>query len=315
VNIEFQRKAERISVVLARSNAGVQRQLDEAYLEIQRLKQIIEELEPGELTVGKKNSRMQRSAPAPPPLISPEELELIKKELDTARTMSMDLRTAHIALTAEYDRLMNEKSQQQIKHAQELEAFRTQVRQLKENTVSLNVTIGKLEEDKAQLKKEILEQFVEMRSQRDLAVAAHQELHVRLAESLDKEHRTAVALDQVTARMASRLSPLKVIARWVNHAQGVAFRAWRTRVDDNQYHRSFLLVPVIRRWMQQSLAHVMDNWKRHALEQTNYRRVGLKIVKRWHTTHKSHPVCPCFSFSPARVRACACVVALSLRSD
>lgn len=305
MNIEFQRKAERISVVLARSNAGVQRQLDEAYLEIQRLKQVIEELEPGDVTVGKKNSRMQTSAPVPPPLIGAEELELIKKELDTARTMSMDLRTAHIALTAEYDRLMNEKSQQQIKHAQELEAFRTQVRQLKENTVSLNVTIGKLEEDNAQLKTEILEQFVEMRSQKDLAVAAHQELHARLAESLEKEHRSAVALDLVTARMASRLSPLKVIARWVNHAQCVAFRAWRTRVDDNQDRRSSLLVPVIRRWMQQSLAHVMDNWKRFALEQKNYRRVGLKIVKRWHTTHKSHPVCPRFSFFPARVRACA----------
>ena len=305
MNIEFQRKAERISVVLARSQAGLQRQLDEAYREIQRLNQIIES---GDVTVGKKNSRMQRSAPAPPqlpPLISPEELELLKKELDTARTMSMDLRTAHIALTAEYDRLMNEKSQQQIKHAQELEAFRTQVRQLKENTVSLNVTIGKLEEDNAQLKTEILEQFVEMRSQKDLAVAAHQELHARLAESLDKEHRSAVALDLVTARMASRLSPLKVIARWVNHAQCVAFRAWRTRVDDNQDCRSSLLVPVIRRWMQQSLAHVMDNWKRFALEQKNYRRVGLKIVKRWHTTHKSHPVCPRFSFFPARVRACA----------
>jgi chromosome segregation ATPase len=301
VNIEFQRKAERISVVLARSQAGLQRQLDEAYREIQRLNQIIES---GDVTVGKKNSRMQRSAPAPPqlpPLISPEELELLKKELDTARTMSMDLRTAHIALTAEYDRLMNEKSQQQIKHAQELEAFRTQVRQHKENMVSLNVTIGKLEEDKAQLKKEILEQFVEMRSQKDLAVAAHQELHVRLAESLEKEHRTAVALDQVTARMASKLTPLKVIARWVNHAQGVA-----TRIDDNQHRRSSLLVPVIRRWMQQSLAHVMDNWQRHALEQKNYRRVGVKIVKRWHTTTQKLPVCPRFFFFSARARLCLC---------
>jgi chromosome segregation ATPase len=306
VNIEFQRKAERISVVLARSQAGLQRQLDEAYREIQRLNQIIES---GDVTVGKKNSRMQRSAPAPPqlpPLISPEELELLKKELDTARTMSMDLRTAHIALTAEYDRLMNEKSQQQIKHAQELEAFRTQVRQHKENMVSLNVTIGKLEEDKAQLKKEILEQFVEMRSQKDLAVAAHQELHVRLAESLEKEQRTAVALDQVTARMASKLTPLKVIARWVNHAQGVAFRAWRTRIDDNQHRRSSLLVPVIRRWMQQSLAHVMDNWQRHALEQKNYRRVGVKIVKRWHTTTQKLPVCPRFFFFSARARLCLC---------
>lgn len=151
--------------------------------------------------------------------------------------------------------------------------------------MSLNVNVGKLQEDKAQLKKEILEQFVEMRSQKELAVVAHQDLHVRLAEALEKEHRTAAALDHVTGRMASRLSPLKIIARWINHAQAVAFRAWRTRFDDEKYRRSSLLVPVIRRWMQQSQAHVISNWKRHALEQKNYRRVGLKIVKRW--THRA----------------------------
>lgn len=370
ITLEFERMPQqRITVTLARASAGrgeQSRLLEEAYREIQSLRQRIEDAEEGEVTLGKKNSRFQRSAPPPPPvpLISEDELGRLRKDLDMARTMSTDLKTAHIALTQEYDRVVNERAQAQSKNLKEVEEYRVQVRQLREQQLTLTSEHArelqqkssaldaamleadalrrqmhnqqqmeaksallsrekealvrekealindnqKLEADIAQLHKEMKELFGEMRAQKEHAVAAHQDLHTRLAEALEKEYRSTMALDQITARMASRLSPLNVIARWVKQAEGAAFRAWRARVDElNRSH--CVMRKCLKHWISSQLSAALHAWRVNASELHRRRGILSRVTGRWahamdnwkwHTREQNMHAC-------TRVRMHACM--------
>ena len=132
---------EHFSVSLVRATAGrsdAEQLLQEAYKEIQNLRETLEGKDESFLFHKRESARVQRSAaPAPPPIISPAALADIKQDLEQAKALCTDLRLANDSLVGEIRLVQQERAQLVMQHSKELEEHRRQVRELKEQQIQL----------------------------------------------------------------------------------------------------------------------------------------------------------------------------------
>jgi hypothetical protein len=189
----------KVSLVRAAAESSsmheLERNLNAAHNEIDKLKKMLKEaLEEGDVVIEKNTGRVQRAAPRPPP-IDPKRITDLETQLAQAKRLVEDLKTANTSLSGEYTRMQAAAKEAENKHVREQEGSRQLIRELKEQQISLTTNHAKEMNSQQVALQNVMREIREVNEEKAALVANHKKSLGALQRQIEQleQNNTTIA--------------------------------------------------------------------------------------------------------------------------